>query len=78
MLGQLRFRFKRIINSNRYQSKVSTERQNQYLDFLIDSNFQSVNRLFVPLFENEDIRKVHTGYYLQKVEIKHDNAMIDG
>ena len=30
------------------------------------------------MFENEDDRKVHTGYYLPKVEIKEYNFMIDG
>ena len=29
-------------------------------------------------FENEDDRKVHTGPYLPKVEIKDDNVMNDG
>ena len=37
----------------KYQPKVSTERQNQYLDFLNDPTFQGVNRLFVLSFENE-------------------------
>ena len=36
LLKQLQYGFKRTINWNKYQSKVSTERQNQYLDFLID------------------------------------------
>ena len=58
-------------------TKVSTEGLNQYLDFLIDPSFQGVNRLFVLLFENEVDRKVHTGYYLRKVEIKDYNVMID-
>ena len=31
-------------------------------------SFQGVNRLFVLSFESEDDRKVHTGYYLPKVE----------
>ena len=52
-----------------------TERQNQYLDFLIDANFQRVNRLFILLFENEDDRKVRTRYYLPRVEIKDYNFM---
>ena len=38
--------FKRTINWNKCQSKISTERQNQYLDYLIDPSFQEVNRLF--------------------------------
>ena len=50
--------------------KFKTERQNQYLDFLTDPSVQVVNRLFNLLFENEDDREVHKGYYLQKVEIK--------
>ena len=37
--------FKRTIKWNKYQSKVSTEKQNQYLDFLIDPSFQGVNTL---------------------------------
>ena len=52
-----------------------SERQNQYLDFLIDANFQRVNRLFILLFENEDDRKVRTRYYLPRVEIKDYNFM---
>ena len=70
MLRQLKSGFKRTINWNKYQSKVSVERQNQHLDFLIHSGFQRVNRLFALSFENENNRKVHTGYYLPKVEKK--------
>ena len=70
LLQQIKLGFKRKINWNKYQPKVSPERQNQYLDFLIDPSFQGVNRLFVLSFENEEDRKVHTGYYLPKVEIK--------
>ena len=47
LLEQLRSAFKRTITCNEYQSKVSTERQNQYLDFLIDPSFHGVNRLSV-------------------------------
>ena len=39
MLEQLTSGFKRTINWKKYQYKVSKERQNQYLDFLIDPNF---------------------------------------
>ena len=78
LLEQLRFGFKRIIDWNIYQPKVSTERQNQYLDFLVNCSFQGVNRLFALLFQNEIDRKVHTGYYLPQVETKYYNVMIDG
>ena len=39
LLQQLKSSFTRAINWNKYQTKVSTERQNHYLDFLIDSGF---------------------------------------
>ena len=48
LLEQLKSCFKRTINWNKYQTKVSTI--NQYLDFLIDPSFQGVNRLFVLSF----------------------------
>ena len=35
LLEQLKSGFKRTINWNKYQPKVATERQNQYLDLLI-------------------------------------------
>ena len=78
LLQQLQSGFKRTINWNKYQPKVSSERQNQYLDFLIDPSFQGVKRLLVVSFENEEDRKVHTGCYLPKVEIKDCNVTIDG
>ena len=77
LLKQLNSGFERSINWNKYQTKVSPERQNQYLGFLIDPSFEGVNRTFVLSFENEDDRKVHTGYYLPKVEIKDYNVQID-
>ena len=46
LLQQLRSGFKRAFNWNKYQSKVSTERQNQCLYFLIDISFQEVDFLF--------------------------------
>ena len=56
LLEQLIKGFKRTMNWNKYQSKVSIERQNHYLNFLVDPNFQRVNRLFVLSFENKDER----------------------
>ena len=51
LLEQLKSGFKRTINWNNYQTKILTERQNKYLDFLIDPSFQGVNRLFVLSFK---------------------------
>ena len=78
LLQQLKSGFKRTINWNKHQTKVSPERQNQHLDFLIDLIFQGVNRLFVLLFETEKDGKVHKRYYLPKVGIKDCNVITDG
>ena len=78
LLQQLKSGFKTTINWNKHQRKVSREGVSQYLDFLIDPSVQGVNTLFVLSFENECDRKVHTGYYLPKVEIKDYSVIIDG
>ena len=46
VLEQFSSDFKTTINWNKYQSKVSTETQSKYLDFLIDPTFQRVDRIF--------------------------------
>ena len=69
---------KRTINWNIYQTKISKEGKNKYLDFLTDSTFQGINRLFVLYFQNEGNRIVHTGYLVPKLEIEDYNVMIDG
>ena len=78
LLQQLKSGFKRTINWNKYNLKVSMQAPNPYLDFLTDSSFQGVNRLLVLSFENKDDRTVHTKYYLATVEIKDYNVMIVG
>ena len=47
LLEKLKFGFKSKIYLNEYQTKVSTERINQYFDFLIDASFLGVNKLFI-------------------------------
>ena len=44
--------------------------QNKRLNHLIHPNFQGANRLFVLSFEDKNVRKGHTVYYLPKVEAK--------
>ena len=78
LLQQLKTGFKRTINWNRHESEPKTYTQNRYLNDLINSSFQRVNRLFALSFENEDDRKSCSTYYLPKVEIKDYNVMIDG
>ena len=80
-MKQLESGFKRSVNWNKHQSKLTQQAQTRYLDYLIDPSFQGVNKLFVFLFENKNDREVHTGYYLIKnnhVETKDYNIVIDG
>ena len=58
------------INSNKYKSNLKACAQNRYLNHLINSFFQGVNKLFVLSFENEDQRNGHATCYPPKVEIK--------
>ena len=46
LLQQLRSSFQNTINWNKYESSVKTFAQNRYLNHLINSSFQGVNRLF--------------------------------
>ena len=69
--------FKRTDMNNKYQSKTSTERSNQYLDYLIDPSFQRVNRLFVLSFEDNAHSKGYNQYFLPTIETKDYNVMID-
>ena len=69
---------KRTVNQNKCQSKLTDQEQNRYFEYLINPSFRRVNRLFVLLFENRTDRKVHTKYYIPKVEIKDFNVINDG
>ena len=70
--------FKRTINWNKYLAKATNKAQNRYLDYLIESSFQGVNRLFVLEFEDDNGQESLKQYYLPTVEIKDYNVMIDG
>ena len=52
LFEKLKSGFKRTINWNKYQSKISTEKPNQYLDYLDDTSFQGINKPFVLSFDN--------------------------
>ena len=78
LLQQLKSGFKKTISWNKCETSIKTFAQNRYLNYLINPSFQGVNRLFVLAFENENGRISHSTYYLQKVEIKYYNVMIDG
>ena len=55
LLEQLKSAFKKTINRIKYQSKISTERPNQYLDYLIGASFPGVNKLFCFIITNDII-----------------------
>ena len=76
VLQQLKSGFKKTINWNKYQSKITTQVPNPYLDYLIDPSFQEVNRLSVLSFGITTDRTLHTKCYLPTVEIKDYNIIM--
>ena len=54
---QLESGFKRTINWHEYLAKTTSQPQNRHLDYLIDPNFQVVNRLFVLSFKDDNGRE---------------------
>ena len=81
LLEQLKSGFKRTIKWNKYRSQMTIQLQNNNLNYLIDSTFTNVNRLFVLLFTRNnagDNRDSFSHYYVPNVEIKDFNVLIDG
>ena len=65
LLQQLQSAFKRVINWNKCLPKPELLAQHPFLNHLIESSFQGINRLFVLAFENDTQRTSFKGYYLQ-------------
>ena len=78
LLEQLKKGFKRTIKWNKYRSEMSNQTKNNNFNYLIDSTFTNVNRLFVLTFENEDDKTSFSKYFVPKVEIKDFNVLIHG
>ena len=78
LLEQSKSGFRRSIKWNKYMSQMSNQNKNNNLNYLIDTTFSNINRLFVSSFENEDDRTSYYKYYLPNVEIKDYNVLIDG
>ena len=60
---------------------MSIQPQSNKLNYLIDSTFTSVNRLFVlsfPRNNNTDSRYSFSNYYVPKVKVNDFNVLIDG
>ena len=77
-MEQLKSGLKRTIKWNKYRSDMANQTKTNYLNYLIDSTFTKVNRLFILLFENEEGRTSFSKYYVPKGEIKDFNVLIDG
>ena len=60
-----------------YESKISAER-NKYLYYLINLNFQVLNRIFVLSFENNAHQISYKRYFLPAVKIKDYDVIVDG
>ena len=70
LLPHLKSGFKRTISWNKYLAKPELLASNRNLNYLIEPNFQGVNRLFVLAYENDDQRISSKKYYILNVEIK--------
>ena len=51
LLEQLKSRFKRTVEWNKYRSEMTVHSNNKNLNYLIDSTFTKVNRFFVLSFK---------------------------
>ena len=62
---------------SKYRSQVISQSATNNLNFLIDSTFSNVNRLFVLAFPNEEDRNSFSKYYTPTAEIKDYNVILD-
>lgn len=77
LLQQLNSGFKRTIKWKKYLAKDPVQTQNQNLNYMLNTSFQGVNRIFVSSLEKKN-RKKPARYYLPKIEIKGNNVKING
>ena len=60
---------------------MTIQKKNNNLNYLMDTTFTNVNRLFVLSLErnnNTDSRYSYSNYYVPKLRIKDFNVLIDG
>ena len=58
-LEQLKQGFRRTVSWNKYRSDITTQPNNNNLDYIIDATFKNINRLFVLLFKSSDSITCH-------------------
>ena len=56
---------------------MTNQTKTNHLNYVIDTTFSKVNRLFVLSFKNEKDRTSFSKYYVPIVEIKDFNVLID-
>ena len=81
LLEQLKSGFKRTKKWNKYRLQMTIQPKNYNLNYLIDSTFMNVNRLFVfsfPRNNNTNSRYSFSNYYVAKVRINDFNVLIYG
>ena len=60
---------------------MTNQTKTNHLNYLIDTIFLKINRLFVLLFKNDNLfqkKQSFSKYYVAKVKIKDSNVLIDG
>ena len=77
LLTNLKSRFTREIEWNKYRSQMTTEAINNNLNILIDPTFTNVNRLFVLAYQTADDRQSFSQFYFPRVMVKDFNVIID-
>ena len=78
LLKQLKIEFKWKIFGNKFLSKVSTQTENQHLDYFIDPSFQGMNRYFILSFGANAEQREHTESFLPKKNTIDYHNVIDG
>ena len=71
-LENIKQRFKRKISWNEYRSEITTQPENNNLDYLIDPEFTDINRLFLLSFKNgnnDPTKDSFDKYYMPLVDI---------
>ena len=71
--------FKRTVSWNNFRSEITTQPRKNNMDYLIDSTFVNINKLFALSLKNSNDdprRDSFDEYYMPSVEIKDFNALI--
>ena len=78
-LENIKQKIQREISWSKYRCEITTKPKSN-LDYMIDSTFRNINRLFLFSFKNANVtprRNSLDEHYMPLVEIKDFNALID-